>query len=227
MKQVFLLLPLLASTVFAQITSSALQDSTANGNNASTSCGTGITEVSGKIADAANFSGICIISAPSAVFNSTRGTVEEWIFTTGPTGNSPYSFGDSRDSSSIFKFFEMDSTLKVGFVGTSGGGMLVTTSVPASTFSNAWHHVAFTWDSTIPAEYAYVDGVLVGSSTMAFTPPVGSTFSIDGYPNYNSAGSVDEVSYSNVMRSAGWIATEYASYNNPATFYTMSAEMAN
>jgi hypothetical protein len=40
----------------------------------------------------------------------------------------------------------------------------------------------------------------------------------------NFTGSLDEVQLSNSVRSAQWIATEYANQNSPSTFYSVGNE---
>ncbi|HKD08435.1 MAG TPA: LamG domain-containing protein [Bryobacteraceae bacterium] len=90
--------------------------------------------------------------------------------------------------------------------------------------SGSWYHLALTWDG---ATYTmYVNGSPARTLGSAVAPhSAGQHFRIGEYSGSRlAAGVVDEVRYSNICRSAGWIMTEYANYSSPSSFYTVSAE---
>jgi hypothetical protein len=90
--------------------------------------------------------------------------------------------------------------------------------------SGSWYHLALTWDG---ATYTmYVNGSPARTLGSAVAPhSVGQHFRAGEYNGSRlAAGVIDEVRYSNICRSAGWIMTEYANYSSPSTFYSVSAE---
>lgn len=96
----------------------------------------------------------------------------------------------------------------------------------AATLSVGRHYVNLVISSGgVPS--VYLDGVLVGSysGTNAIAPTTsitignGQTGTTRGYN-----GSVDEVRFMNVARTADWILTEYRNQNAPYTFYNVSVE---
>jgi FlaG/FlaF family flagellin (archaellin) len=100
--------------------------------------------------------------------------------------------------------------------------------------STTWHHWAVTVTTGTSNLKIYIDGQPSGSSGTVNTYPT-----LDDNPviiggGENGAGStvdelfdgaIDEVRISNVVRSPGWIATEYASMNNPAGFISLGSEV--
>lgn len=76
----------------------------------------------------------------------------------------------------------------------------------------------------------YVDGVLGGTKTISNTGTNTTTASIyvgaDPF-GQNWYGLLDEIRLSKVVRSDGWIATEYANQSSPSTFITAGAQSDN
>jgi hypothetical protein len=95
----------------------------------------------------------------------------------------------------------------------------------AGTFaSGSWYHLALTWDG---ATYTmYVNGSPARAFGSAVAPrTAGQHFRVGEYNGARlAAGVVDEVRYSSICRSAGWIMTEYANYSSPSSFYAVSVE---
>jgi hypothetical protein len=99
-------------------------------------------------------------------------------------------------------------------------------------FDSKWHHLVSVYGGgalNITTDQLYLDGVPLSTSTSGGTPAITTTeFKIGGIPTVTSCcaltGSVDEVRVSNGVRSADWIATEYANQSSPSTFYTMGGQ---
>ncbi len=202
-------------------------DSTANANSLTNPNASFITQTSGGlIGGAAHLSSTYSLSAPAAVLSgANKGTISMWVNTSGPANSTPYRFGWEQDSN-FLDFFNNQNPLQVGWeIGSTDHRFNTST---ASISTSAWHYLAYTWDQTVPAQFAYIDGVQVGTSTTAFTitTPTG-VFDIGGLPNYNMLGNVDETHFSNIALTAGWLATEYANQSSPGTFYTVGGETAN
>jgi len=95
--------------------------------------------------------------------------------------------------------------------------------------AGVWYHVTIVWEPNKIPRF-YINGVqvpTVGTSTTS------SIFNNVGTPLYIGRsiystrcfrGSLDEISISNVARSADWIFTQYNNQFNPATFYSVGAE---
>jgi hypothetical protein len=105
------------------------------------------------------------------------------------------------------------SLLKEGVanVATSTGTISATT----------WKHVAVTYSGTGVCIF-YMDGVAAGTSTnlqtfTALGKYLGASHNVEDLSN---GSKLDEVHFSNVVRTADWIKTEYNNSNSPSTFYT-------
>ena len=101
-------------------------------------------------------------------------------------------------------------------------------SIQEMFIAGAWHHVALTQDFATQAVQIFVDGA-AQPKTVDNTPGMWTTLSTaaDWYwggmpPNARFLGAMDEIRVSNVIRSAGWIATEFANQNSPTTFYRVT-----
>jgi hypothetical protein len=113
--------------------------------------------------------------------------------------------------------------------GSSSNQIVTTTAYN----DNKWHFVVDTYANG--TETLYVDGQNTGSqqetengyeSLYSYFIGTGET---SGWPAANGTwlyfnGSLDEISVSNIARSADWIATEYNSQGSPSTFYTLYPE---
>ena len=109
---------------------------------------------------------------------------------------------------------------------------------------NTWYYAVGTFSRTGTGQYAgnwnvYQNGTLnggpnnfnfAGNATGNFT---GASWRLANNPQWPTPGVqtsnviLDEVHVSNIVRSAGWISTEYCNQNAPATFYTVGAEQNN
>jgi hypothetical protein len=109
---------------------------------------------------------------------------------------------------------------------------------------NTWYYAVGTFSRTGTGQYAgnwnvYQNGTLnggpnnfnfAGNATGNFT---GASWRLANNPQWPTPGVqtsnviLDEVRVSNIVRSAGWISTEYRNQNALATFYTVGAEQNN
>jgi RHS repeat-associated protein len=218
-------------------------DSTVNGNNAPLNS---VSAATGEIDGAASFNGASsYMQMPSADFASylTSGST-----TTGFTA----SFGEWFKTAAAGVLLSQDDRTKPGsspsgwvpalYVDTAGSlrasmfwhgsssNQIVTTTAYND---NKWHFVVDTYANG--TETLYVDGQNTGSqqetengyeSLYSYFIGTGET---SGWPAANGTwlyfnGSLDEISVSNIARSADWIATEYNSQGSPSTFYTLYPE---
>jgi len=214
---------------------SSAADSTSNGNSAVTEHGTPAYGVGGEIGNAISFgSGAELVTNRTVDLSaSSTATVEAWM-----NGNltddsqEVLNFGTSGISSASLEIAVRSSgytnwgpAIVIG-LGTSG----LNQQYAAAPSSNAWHHVVATYDTAQLASSEmklYIDGVAQTLTTYAGqnsdnSGTLGSAvlYMSGYYFNWNQwAGKLDEVRISNVIRPAGWIATEYSNQNIPGMFY--------
>jgi RHS repeat-associated protein len=233
----------------ANVGASLAADSTANGNNAPvTSLAAATGQIDGAADGAAGFNGASsYLQIPAATFSSypTSGSTTAgfsasfgtWFKTasagvilgqtdgTEPGGNpggwQPALFIDTagRLRASIFSHGSMDDQI-----------------APATTYNdNNWHFAVDTYANG--TEELYVDGQFAGSqqvaefgynSAYAYFVGTGETA---GWPAANGSwlyfsGALDEVTVSNIARSADWVQTEYTNQSSPSTFYALHPENA-
>jgi len=109
----------------------------------------------------------------------------------------------------------------------AGGANYAGISVPFTV--GAWFHVAVTQDLSTKTVRMYVNGAermkeMDGAATLWGSTPSQADWFWGGKPgSARYAGQMDEIRVSNVVRSPGWIATEFANQNTPASFYSLVA----
>lgn len=191
------------------------------------------TAVAGPIGGGAAFSGdagtyLYHDSVPAFPSGAAPVTTEVWAQE--PTlqegcGGEAVGYGEnSGDGSRVGLYFAVSNTLSEEF---SSIGFVSSNSLPLDA---NWHHYAAVYGGGVlnaSADQLYVDGVPIAIEIGAGTPAITTTqFKIGGIPTVTSAcgfkGGVDEVRVSSGIRSAGWIATEYANQSAPSSFYTVS-----
>ena len=201
-------------------------DSTAN-NNAGRGTG-GPSSVAGMFGNGQDFNGtsnfISIPNAASLQLTSVM-TLEGWI--------NSRSFGSSDDVDIIVRkgdvnpnnyqlaLYNAQPTLQLDQ--GEGAGLVAGTADTA----NTWHHVVGTWDGTTRS--IYLDGVLLGTDN--FAAPIGTDLRdlyIGGRIGNTDTvdGIVDEVRVESVVRSAGWIATEYNNATSAGSFMSVRSEQS-
>lgn len=95
-----------------------------------------------------------------------------------------------------------------------------------------WHHYVQVYGGgalNTSTSSIYLDGIVLPATLYSGTPNITTTeLKIGGVPTVTSccawAGNIDEVRVSAGIRSADWIATEYANQSLPSLFYTVSGE---
>src|SRR5690606_23056284 len=135
----------------------------------------------------------------------------------GPSGGEVISLGDKvalrMTTTGINAFF---------YNGTSW----VQTNSSSVNYAGGWRHIVYT--RTSGSQRIYVDGALVGSSStfgsVTYTG-MGANTIIGRHGNGNTSmdfvGRIDEVRVASVVRSAGWVLTEYNNQNSPSSFYSV------
>ncbi|MEK7397217.1 MAG: LamG domain-containing protein [Candidatus Poribacteria bacterium] len=162
--------------------------------------------VNGKYGNCLNFDGTNeSVTLPAGTFNGlTVFSFTCWFYADGnQTGFSEIIQND--DTSDFFIRYNSDMgnftyTLAISTAGT------VTIPAPAA---NTWHFVGFTYDGTNTR--AYLDGVLVGSSTASgtYSNATTPTYIANWSTSEGLKGKIDEVKIYNYARNAGQIAYDY------------------
>lgn len=200
-------------------------DSTANGNTGTK--GASATAASARIGGGMSLTGTTggnehVSVASNAGLRASTITVSAWVKTTDASGNRHAVTEDNnstrnwtlRQTATQFQFTTFDAFLNQ------------TTAGSTTNFSlNTWHYLVGVFDGVTGKAKLYVDG----SNTVTTQAPVAlNTGTVDLHIGQKSDGSsvwkgtLDEVRYSNIVRSADWIATEYNNQNSPSTFYSIS-----
>jgi hypothetical protein len=205
-----------------------LTDSTANANNLTNN---GATATAGAFGNAFNVTGSYLIDAsPTGVpSGSSQRTVEGWVYyPSSVSGDSvPFSYGSMASSGTAFAVDFTGSNL---YAWDNGDVWIYPTTIT----TGAWHLFAATVPSgtgALDTVVTYLDGAprssptcAVGSCTAALATAA-ANLEINGLPSSGGGagitGYVDEVRFSSVARTAGWIATQYSNQSNPSTFWAL------
>ena len=203
-----------------------INDSTSNGNNGANGGLTAATgEIGGGATSAANTDYLSY-GTGSSLANFTTLSYEFWM-----KPNSLAGFPAGRSNNNAIRFNPSGTSLTYrhqwsgGLAGWSGSTNLS---------SGVWYHVVVTYDgsSTSNKPQIYINGV---PDTITTSTAASGTLSNDGtlplvLAHYNTGGGIagatgtyDEFRYSNIVRSAGWVATEYNNESAPASFYTLGS----
>jgi hypothetical protein len=201
-----------------------LTDSTGNNNLTTNS-----TQVAGEIGYAQSYNGTNQLASKTAGVvnipaNNANQTISVW-FTIGVRDanvRSGVSFVNGTNSG--LQFGQRNSA--VGFWQWGGNVLGGTQANPAV---NTYHYMVYTFNGT--THRPYYDGAALGTANTAPQTGTPSRIYFSTYDGTNELwnGRIDEVriSNSNIVRSAGWIATEYRNQSAPGTFYTVGAEQNN
>ncbi len=204
-----------------------LNDSTSNANNLTNNGGT---------AGAGKIDGCITLNGSSQFANKSSATGA-------PTGNAARTFSCWLNPSSIsnannhFAVCEGTVSNNAGLlIGISdnaivaNGTILITTAGGANDLYSAtqavigsWSYVVGTYDGAGILEI-YANGVSGGTKNITSTNTANSNFFVGKHVSGEFfAGAIDEVRGSKIVRSAGWILTEYNNQNSPGTFIIANA----
>ena len=203
-------------------TSAYIIDSTANSYHASSSEGSFPAPTStGKIARSQNFDGVDDVAGTASDFIGTGNvSVCAWIY--------PISFGEGDLGRVIdngkFQYHVKDGLSQTMRV-TSDAGTVASAGTNAIVL-NQWSHVCGTRNLTGAANH-YINGQFSGTADQNSGTPVGGTSNVlvgnraDLLRTFD--GLIDEIHISNIIRTPGWMLTEYNNQSSPSTFYTVGA----
>ncbi len=237
----------LGETTVDEQNTGILYDSSGNGYDGGQR---GVSQISGKIGYAQSFDGNDWIRiAPEEGLNPPGDvTISGWFYLPSTfSSSSPTSFIIME------KFLNATHNMHVALVGTDylfgtpPDGCLVFKMETGTSlrymytsrvsWSPGWYHYAVVLDADSMANNKiYINGALdtvsTGSGTtgsLSYTAEWGIGGSKGDTSEFASGsayfnGRIDQVSVSSVIRSAGWIQTEYNNQNNPGAFYSVGAE---
>jgi hypothetical protein len=194
--------------------STAVKDSTSNGNNGTAAANTSVKTVSGEIDKALNFNGASD-GVTTAVPPTTAFTWEAWI---NATNTSNFSSVLTLDGNSYMLMDVYNGTASLWSPDGLGGLNLGITGLNNST----WYHMVLSRSGNNGTYKGYLNGTLTGqtpSGVWSGTHTVSLGKRPDGGQFFN--GALDEVRVSNTARSADWISTEFNNQSSPSTFLTM------
>ncbi|HXW98965.1 MAG TPA: DUF2341 domain-containing protein [Methanomicrobiales archaeon] len=172
---------------------------------------------------------------------ASGGTFSAWIYPRGLGGTSEGRVGDKASSNNCGTgcsgwalHLQAPNLLRFrqGFTLSAGNW-----STPANSIAmNSWQYVAVTYNSgdLVDPPAIYLNGasqvVTVNSTPVGGSVPstdVARKMRIGAYQGGTGRGFngvIDEVRVSKLIRSASWIATEYANQASPSTFYSVGGE---
>ncbi|GLZ30123.1 hypothetical protein Lesp02_23130 [Lentzea sp. NBRC 105346] len=162
-------------------------------------------------------------------------TVEAWAKTSSASGKPIVSLdgGQTGTASGLW-----DRQLYIGTDGRArfmiyNAAYAVAVSTNSTYADGNWHHLTGTYSNVSQTVTLYVDGVAqtpVTGVTSAESDPgwwrIGSYHASSSVAGANGyfPGSIDEVRVASVVRSAGWIQTDFNEQNNPSVFTILGSE---
>lgn len=204
-------------------TSGGYKNAKANSNHG-TGTSMGLPRELGKEGFSANFDGVDDKIKTSSVYSITTNTssITGWVYI--PSQSQKGAFFKVGTNSNGYGIGMGDSSFdNVGnklIMIYDNVRWIATTAV----LTVGWHHVGATISAGgVPT--VYLDGAAVGtySGTGMITPTTNSTIG-GSTTGRNFPGKVDEVRFTNTIRSANQILAEYRNGNSPLTFYKIGAQ---
>jgi hypothetical protein len=220
-------------------TAPQFKDSTSSPNNgtAQGSIPAG-AQVAGAIDGSITLNGTAnYISTTNQLTVPNTDTISAWFKTTTASGAKIIGFESNQTGAASANY---DRMLWVGTDGKLRFGMFDgTLRIVASSTTvtdGAWHYAVGVEDNTAHTVTLYVDGSAVAAISTGTTPQsytgwwrIGSYMMYSGWTNSAAGyfpGGVDEARISTVVRSAGWISTEYNNQHSPSTFASLGTAQA-
>lgn len=186
-----------------------------NGTNHSATATTGQIDGGGGFVAASTQ----YVDLPTGISNSTVRTVSAWAKATTFPALSTVTGYNNANSDYLFIF--VDSSGKVNWSSSGLGGGTGSHTLVTGT----WYHLV--WTKAATTLEGYVNAASDWSANGGF-PGNGAWTANIGRDNVNARywnGSIDEVRYSSVNRTANWITTEYNNQSAPGTFETLGTEV--
>jgi len=207
-------------------TTLSLADST---SNALTLANQNATATTGQIDG-----GVSVASASSQYLTSgyavttSAMSVSGWVKGTTFPGTANYvtALISSTDfTTKLYIAVKSNGKLNLGVQNTSATNIGYDGTGSNTLSTGTWYHIALTYSSSAGLT-GYVNGSSDGTAAANGSMPVLSAL---GYIGTNSGigyfnGALDELRYSNTVRSADWTKTEYNNQSSPSTFYSVANE---
>lgn len=207
--------------------STLVNDSTSNANDGAAQQNTNLLSTVGEIGKSLSYNGSSdYVNVPNAASLNTVSTLT-YSFWINPSAFNQAAFASGVYGASIIDRNEDGGTNGYSIAIDTSGRLWWWPAGSADKFStthiplNQWTHVAVTYSSS--TVIMYINGVQDSSQSstapQAVTHPlrIGGKSWIGGF----FQGDIDEVHQSNIVRTPGWIGTEYNSQFSPSTFYSI------
>lgn len=188
---------------------------------------TGATATAGQLDGAAALSGTTqYISLGNHLGLTGALTISAWVKPTDFSGFNGITSKTAGGAAKPFDYYLQASTGKpVLFVGDgSGNTSIIGTSAPTA---GAWNYIVVTFDPTTQTITHYLNGNLNGSSVGAGYPG-GASGTDNTYIGTRGdfvtmfKGAIDDVIYSNSVRSGDWTKSIFNNQSSPSTFYSIN-----
>lgn len=193
-------------------------DSTGNGNNGSVTGG--VAAIAGKIDGGADFNGTTgYVTAGGSYAGGGALTVEAWLNADGFTGDPVYACADATDR----PYVQLFSTGKIGAGAATANNPSISTNALST---GTWYHLVILFSGSGVAPKIYIDGAEVSYDQVGGSGAVVAFTGLQFGSFHNASlffdGKLDEVRYSNIVRSTSYIISSFNNQSNPATFYALS-----
>jgi hypothetical protein len=169
--------------------------------------------------------------------NDNAGTVSAWFKTTDNTGGSRFFGMTDKDVENQRLECIYYSTYNSFAVYGSLGGSAVRVHGDVKANNNVWYYVVITGDGSSTGIFTNdTDGMYKNSITVVdgregiwfdelVNPDSNAVWALyRPTMGYSENGYLDELRYSNIVRSEDWINTEYKTQNNPSSFLSFGPE---
>jgi hypothetical protein len=208
------------------LTTSTVEDSTLYNNDGTKGAPNQPIEADAKFGKGQNVTPTTeYIQVGTTDMSNISGTVELWARADGFLGAAAgnYLFGHTTqptyNNRTQLYIDDIDGNLDLGL-----GDSHSTRTDIQDLDTDTWYHIVLTWNGT---DYiVYVDSILKANGTYTAFDGFYSFADIanNGNPSARDEawnGTIDEVRFSNIVRSADWIATEYNNQYEPNSFYSI------